>query len=63
MCTGKQIENEAGEPIVQGPDQGWEQGVVNVGQIDVAARNKEIYQKHKKGNYRHFLGNMIQILQ
>ena len=49
MCTGKQIENEAGEPTVQGQDQGWEQGVVNVGQIDVAARNKEIYQKHKKG--------------
>lgn len=47
MCTG--IKNEAGEPTVQDPDQDWKQGVVNVGQIDVAARNAEIYRKHKKG--------------
>ena len=49
MCTGKQIEKEVGQPTAQNPDQDWEQGAVNVGQIDVAARNKEIYQKHKKG--------------
>ena len=49
MCTGKQIEKEVGQPIAQNSDQDWEQGIVNVGQINVAARNAEIYRKHKKG--------------
>ena len=49
MCTRKQIEKEVGQHTAQNPDQGWEQGIVNVGQIDVAARNAEIYRKHKKG--------------